>query len=358
MMGQTQPQIQVKADIPIEVKLEQVQRLLEQMGIRNVEPTAATAAQVKRICVEVEKRRAAKGYVEKMEEVMSFAGASPYVVFAFETQQGVICIPDANFVVGANGIYYVHKMDCRGNSLKCAQVADKVVDLLGIRSLISSATFLAIHPSEQELCELGILPPTACRKKEKEREKKEEEKTEEEEKEEEEEKKTSVTQEELEPLESVALKKLTEELMQAQRRTAEEQKPKDPKAALKELGLGWFADLSEADVAALRTIAEDKTLLNALKDAEKRSAVRKFIESGFAAPQPAAPPNIAKWSQKDVELFAKLAESTRSFHELVVKYLEAEFGCDVSIIYDIMQDLIKQAGGCEQLQKMRRRFAT
>jgi hypothetical protein len=39
MMGQTQPQIQVKADdVPIEVKLEQVQKLLEQMGIRNVEP--------------------------------------------------------------------------------------------------------------------------------------------------------------------------------------------------------------------------------------------------------------------------------------------------------------------------------
>jgi hypothetical protein len=350
-MGQTQPQIQVKADIPIEVKLEQVQRLLEQMGIRNVEPTAATAAQVKKMCVEVEKRRAAKGYVEKVEEVMSFAGASPYVVFAFQTQQGVICIPDANFVVGANGIYYVHKIDCR-DTLKCAQVADKVVDLLGIRTLISSATFLAIHPSEQELCELGILPPTACRKKEKEKE----EKTEEEEKEEEEEKKTSVTQEELEPLESVALKKLTEELMRAQRHVAEEQKPKDPKAALKELGLGWFADLGEADVAALRSVAEDKTLLNALKDAEKRSAVRKFIESGFAAPQPAAP--LAKWPQKDVELFAKLAEGTRSFYELVVRYLETEFGCDVSVIYDIMQDLIKQAGGCEQLQKMRRRFAT
>ena len=353
-MGQTQPQIQVKADIPIEVKLEQVQKLLEQMGIRNVEPAAATAAQVKKMCVEVEKRRAAKGYVEKVEEVMSFAGASPYVVFAFQTQQGVICIPDANFVVNANGIYYVHKMDCRGDSLKCAQVADKVVDLLGVRSLISSTTFLAIHPSEQELCELGILPPTACRPRKKE----EEEKTEEEEKEEEEEKKTSVTQGELEPLESVALKKLTEELMRAQRHTAEEQKHQDPKAALKELGLGWFADLGEADVAALRSVAEDKTLLNALKDAEKRSAVRKFIESGFAAPQPAAPPNIARWPQKDVELFAKLAEGTRSFYELVVKYLETEFGCDVSVIYNIMQDLIKQAGGCEQLQKMRRRLAT
>jgi hypothetical protein len=304
--------------------------------------------------MEVEKRRAAKGYVEKVEEVMSFAGASPYVVFAFQTQQGVICIPDANFVVNANGIYYVHKMDCRGDSLKCAQVADKVVDLLGVRSLISSTTFLAIHPSEQELCELGILPPTACRKKEKEKE----EKTEEEEEEEKEEKKTSATQGELEPLESVALKKLTEELMRAQRPAAEEQKPKDPKATLKELGLGWLADMGEADVTALRSVAEDKTLLNALKDAEKRSAMRKFIESGFAAPQPAAPPNIAKWPQKDVELFAKMAEGTRSFHELVVKYLEAEFGCDVSIIYDIMQDLIKQAGGCEQLQKMRRRLAT
>jgi len=354
-MGQAQPQIQVKHDVPIEVKLEQVQKLLEQMGIRNVEPTAATAAQVKRMCVETEKRRAAEGYVRKVEEVMSFAGASPYVVFAFETQQGVICIPDSNFVVSTNGIYYVHKMDCRGDaSLKCAQVADKVVDLLGIRSLISSTTFLAIHPSEQELCELGILPPTACRKKEKEKEEKMEG---EEEKEEEEEKKTTVvTQEELEPLESVALKRLTEELMRAQRRTAEEQKPKDPKAALKELGLGWLADLGEADVAALRSVTEDKTLLNVLKDAEKRNAVRKFIESGFAAPQPAAPPNIAKWPQKDVELFAKLAEGSRSIHELVVKYLEAEFGCDVSIIYDIMQDLIKQAGGCEQLQKMRRRL--
>lgn len=354
LMGQTQPQIQVKADIPIEVKLEQVQKLLEQMGIRNVEPAAATAAQVKKMCVEVEKRRAAKGYVENVEEVMNFAGALPYIVFAFQTQQGVICIPDGNFVVYANGIYYVHKIECRGDSLKCAQVADKVVDLLGVRSLISSTTFLAIHPSEQELCELGILPPTACRKKEKEKE----EKTEEEEKEEEEEEKTSVTQGELEPLESVALKKLTEELMRAQRPAAEEQKPKDPKAALKELGLGWLAELSEADVAALRSVAEDKTLLNTIKDAEKRNAVRKFIESGFAAPQPAAPPNIAKWPQKDVELFAKLAEGTRSFYELVVKYLEAEFGCDVSVIYDIMQDLIKQAGGCEQLQKMRRRLAT
>jgi hypothetical protein len=136
-MGQTQPQIQVKADIPIEVKLEQIQRLLEQMGIRNVEPIAATAAQVKRMCVEVEKRRAAEGYVRKVEEVMSFAGASPYVVFAFETRQGVIYIPDANFVVSVAGIYYVHKIDCRSDSLKCAQVADKVVDLLGIRSLIS-----------------------------------------------------------------------------------------------------------------------------------------------------------------------------------------------------------------------------
>jgi hypothetical protein len=348
-MGQAQPQIQVKYDVPIEVKLEQVQKLLEQMGIRGVEPTAATAAQLKRMCVEVEKRRATKGYVEKVEEVMTFAGASPYVVFAFQTRQGVICIPDANFVVGVNGIYYVHKIECQ-DSLKCVQVADKVVDLLGIRSLTSSATFLAIHPSEQDLCEFGILPPTACRKKEKE----EEEKTEEEEEEkEEEEKKTSVTQEE--PLESVALKKLTEELMQTQHRTVEE-KPKDPKAALKELGLGWLADLGEADVAALRSVAEDKTLLNVLKDAEKRNAVRKFIESGFAAPQPAAPPNIAKWSQKDVELFAKLAEGTRSFHELVVRYLEAEFGCDVEIVYKMLKDLVQQAGGCEQLQRIRRRF--
>ena len=354
-MGQAQPQIQVKHDVPIEVKLEQVQKLLEQMGIRNVEPAAATAAQVKKMCTETEKRRATENYVRKMEEVMGFAGASPYVVFAFQTQQGVICIPDANFVVGADGIYYVHKIDCRGDSLRCAQVADKVVDLLGIRSLISSTTFLAIHPSEQELCELGILPPTACRKPPTEKEEKTEEEEEEKE-EEEEEKKTSVTQEE--PLESVALRKLTEELMRAQRPAVEEQKSKDPKAALKELGLGWLADLGEADVAALRSAAEDKTLLNALKDAEKRSAVRKFIESGFAAPQPAAPPNFAKWPQKDVELFTKLAEGTRSLHELVVRYLEAEFGCDVSIIYDIMQDLIKQAGGCEQLQKMRRRFAT
>jgi hypothetical protein len=250
-------------------------------------------------------------------------------------------------------------MDCRGDSLKCAQVADKVVDLLGVRSLISSTTFLAIHPSEQELCELGILPPTACRPRKKE----EEEKTEEEEKEEEEEKKTSVTQEELEPLESVALKKLTEELMRAQRHTAEEQKPKDPKAALKELGLGWLADLGETDVAVLRSVAEDKTLLNVLKDAEKRNVVKKFIESGFVAPvapapQPVAPSNITRWSQKDLELFAKLAEGTRSFYELVVRFLETEFGCDVSVIYEIMQDLIKQAGGCEQLQKMRRRFVT
>jgi hypothetical protein len=53
-----------------------------------------------------------------------------------------------------------------------------------------------------------------------------------------------------------------------------------------------------------------------------------------------------------------MAEGTRSFHELVMRYLEAEFGCDVSIIYDIMQDLIKQVGVCEQLQKMRHRFAT
>jgi hypothetical protein len=349
-MGQTQPQIQVKHDVPIEIKLEQVQRLLEQMGIRGAEPVAATAAQVKKMCVEVEKRRAAERYVEKVEEVMGFAGASPYVVFAFQTQQGVICIPDGNFVVGANGVYYVHKIDCRGDSLRCAQVADKVADLLGVRKLVPTAAFLAIHPSEQELCEAGILPPTACRPKEKAEEKKTEE-------EEEEEKKTSVTREELEPLESVALKKLTEELMQAQRRTAEE-KPKDPKAALKELGLGWLADLGEADVAALRSITEDKTLLNALKDAEKRSAVRKFIESGFApaapAPQPAAPP---KWPQKDVELFVRLIGDTRSFYELVVRYLETEFGCDVSVIYDIMQDLIKQVGGCEKLQKMRRRFA-
>jgi len=352
-MGQTQPQLQVKHDVPIEVKLEQVQRLLEQMGVRNVEPTAATAAQVKKMCVEVEKRRAAEGYVRKMEEVMSFAGASPYVVFAFQTQQSVVCIPDGNYVVDANGVYYVHKIDCR-DSLKCAQIADKVVDLLGIRKLVSSAVFLAIHPSEQELCELGILPPTACMKKEKEKE----EKTEEEEKEEEEEKKTSVTQEELEPLESVALKKLTEELMRAQRHAAEEQKPKDPKAALKELGLGWLADLGEADVAALRSVAEDKTLLDALKDAEKRSAVRKFVESGFAAPQPAAPPNFAKWPQKDVELFTKLAEGTRSFHELVAKYLEAEFGCDVEIVYKMLKDLVQQAGGCERLQRIRSRFIT
>jgi hypothetical protein len=357
-MSQTQPQIQVKHDVPIEARLEQVQKLLEQMGIRNVEPAAATAAQVKRMCVEVEKRRAAEGYVRKMEEVMSFAGASPYVVFAFQTQQGVVCIPDDNFVVDVNGVYYVHKIDCRGDSLKCAQVADKVVDLLGIRRLVSSATFLAIHPSEQELCELGILPPTACRKKEKEKEEKTEE--EEEEKEEEEGKKTSITQEELEPLESVALKKLTEELMRAQRHTAEEQKPKDPKAALKELGLGWLAELSEADVAALRSVAEDKTLLNTIKDAEKRNAVRKFIESGFAVSQPAAPapPNIAKWPQKDVELFAKLAEGTRSFHELVAKYLEAEFGCDVEIVYKMLKDLVQQAGGCERLQRIRSRLIT
>jgi hypothetical protein len=154
------------------------------------------------------------------------------------------------------------------------------------------------------------------------------------------------------------LKKLTEELMRAQRPAAEEE-PKDPKATLKELGLGWLADLGEADIATLRSIAEDKMLLDALKDAEKRSAVRKFIENGYAPIAPALQaPNIAKSSQKDIELFAKMAEGTRSFHELVMRYLEAEFGCDVSIIYDIMQDLIKQAGGCEQLQKMRRRFAT
>jgi hypothetical protein len=122
------------------------------------------------MCVEVEKRRAAKGYVEEGGRGHELRGASPYVVFAFETRQGVICIPDANFVVSVAGIYYVHKIDCRSDSLKCAQVADKVVDLLGIRSLISSATFLAIHPSEQELCEAGILPPTACRRKEKEKE--------------------------------------------------------------------------------------------------------------------------------------------------------------------------------------------
>jgi hypothetical protein len=350
-MSQAQPQIQVKYDVPLEVRLEQVQKLLEHMGIRNVEPIAATAAQVKRMCVEVEKRRAAEGYVRKVEEVMSFAGASPYVVFAFQTQQGVICIPDNNFIVDANGVYYVHKIDCRDNSLKCAQVADKVVDLLGIRRLVSSAVFLAIHPSEQELCELGILPPTACKKKEKEKE----EKTE---KEEEERKKTSVTQEELESLERrVALKKLTEELMQvqAQRRTAEEE-PKDPKATLKELGLGWLADLGEADIATLRSIAEDKMFLNTLKDAEKRSTVRKFIESGFAAPQPAAP--FAKWPQKDVELFTKLAEGTRSFHEVIVKYLEAEFGCDVEIVYKMLKDLAQQAGGCEQLRKISRRFIT
>jgi hypothetical protein len=354
-MGQAQPQIQVKHDVPIEVKLEQVQKLLEQMGIRNVEPTAATAAQVKKMCIEVEKRRAAEGYVRKMEEVMSLAGASPYVVFAFQTQQGVVCIPDANFVVNTNGIYYVHKIDCRNNSLKCAQIADRVVDLLGIRKLVSTATFLAIHPSEQELCEIGILPPTACRKKEEEKEEKTEK--EEEEKEEEEEKKT-IMQEELNPLESVALKKLTEELMLAQRHTTapEKPEPRDPKAVLRELGLGWFADLGDADAAALRAVAEDKTLLETLKDAEKRSAVRKFIESGFAAPQPAAPPNIAKWPQKDAELFAKLAEGTTSFHELVAKYLEAEFGCDVEIVYKMLKDLVQQAGGCERLQRIRSRF--
>jgi hypothetical protein len=126
--------------------------------------------------------------------------------------------------------------------------------------------------------------------------------------------------------------------------------PPDPKAVLKEVGLGWLTPVVDdpAAAAALRFVLSNKDVLNALKDEEKRKIVVQALKEGGV---PAAPPELnkalEKWVPRDRERLLKILSSVRGLYELatvLLQYLTGRESCTYEVVQTILDRVAERCG--------------
>jgi hypothetical protein len=356
---------QLATEEKIEILIEEAKKILKQYGLSGTTKFMNKAAVAALCGPPIEQRRIS--LAKQIESVTTATGRYPYVVFAFQSH-GVLCVPDANYYV-ADGLYDVHVIDCAGREALCAEVAAIVSDVFDIPLQKEALLLLA---DERTLCERHLLPLSTCVG---ERGKGSEEGPEEEREEEPEERRGERV--------SAAVNKFRAELAAAAAAavaTARGQPPQppppqqpplrqppplpqpqppspDPKAVLKEVGLGWLAPIVDdpASAAVLRFIVTNKEVLDALKDEEKRKIVVAALKEG-GVPAPSALDEILqKWPSKEREKLLLLLSKTKDLYSLasaLTQYLTNNAYCTFDVVKTILDTAAERGLTCEAVAQM------
>jgi hypothetical protein len=359
---------QLAAEERIEILIEEAKKILKQYGLSGTTKLMNMAAVTALCGPPIEQRRIS--LAKQIESVTTATGRYPYVVFAFRSR-GVLCVPDANYYV-ADGLYDVHVIDCAGKEALCAEVAAIVSDVFDIPLQKEALLLLA---DEHTLCERHLLPLSACIGK---RERSEEGPEEEREEEPEERRGERV---------SAAVNRFRSELAAAAAAavaTARGQPPQppppqqpplrqppsppqlqppspppDPKAVLKEVGLGWLAPIVDdpASAAVLRFIVTNK-VLDALKDEERRKMVMAALKEGGvpAPPSTTLDKVLENWPSKEREKLLPLLSKTKDLYSLasaLSQYLVNDPHCTFDVVKTILDTAAERYGlTCEAVAQM------
>jgi len=350
-------------EVPVEIIVEKVNELLKRYELYG-ETRMMNKSAVSRLCGTIESRRISKA--KQIEAVAKATGRYPYVVFAFQREKNVLCMPDANYYV-ADGIYDVHVIDCDGDrGARCAEVAANVADILGLP--LPQEALLALA-DEGELCARNILP---CRKRAERAEGQFEAPVE---------RKGAEAGEEAEEVPPV-VKRVMDTLLSmraAMREAARQgqqspppQTPQplptqplptpqppspDPKGVLKEVGLGWLVPVLDdpASAAAVRFVMENREVLNALKDEEKRKMVVQAIKEGGIPAPSTLDRALEKWSSKEREKLLGLLSKTRDLYSLasaLIEYLTNNDHCTFEAVKTILDTAAERGLTCEAVEQM------
>jgi hypothetical protein len=342
-------------EIPIEVLLDEANKLLKAAGIANVESRFMNRPAVMRLCgPPPEQRRISDA--ERIRSISKATGRYPYVVFAFRGHGGVVCIPDANYYI-ADGLYDVHMVDCPDGAV-CAELAKYIADLFRMPKPPKEA--LLRLADEQSLCERQVLPSSACEAAEPKKEVKKEEEAD-----------YALPQTPAAPpapAERISAStreflKLLYEMDQYDKSgkvvPAEHQPPSPPpdlKNLLKEQGFGWLAPVVEdaSAASAVRFVLENEDLRRALQNSDMRKAILEVAKSGGVAPASPVDEALARWPAKHREVLLKMLSKSKDLNTLMSAMLQYFFNnehCTLDAMQFIL-DASRRAGlDCETAAK-------
>jgi hypothetical protein len=341
-MNQTE---QAKTQIPLEIKVAEATKLLRAYGLAG-EVAFMSREAVEKLCgPPVESRRISQQ--GELEHILKTTGRFPYVVFAFVGEGGAVCVPDANYYV-RDGLYDVHIVRCTDGGL-CAEVANNVAAVFRVPLPKEALLRLA---DEQTLCQRHVLPPALCRPPQRP------------------EAAGHVVAEEPPPppppqptqtktpsMAAAKIKETIQQLMQQQRVEAPPPEVPDVKAVLKASGLGWLAPVvDDAEAAsAVRFVVENKELLDALMDPEKREDLVKAARGGAQAP---GLPGLERWPSRDRQKLAELVSQSSDLYDFASKFTTYLFGenCTAEVVQLILNYVEQRSGiDCRAASKMLRR---
>jgi hypothetical protein len=345
-MNQTE---QAKTQIPLEIKVAEATKLLRAYGLAG-EVTFMSREAVEKLCgPPVESRRISQQ--GELEHILKTTGRFPYVVFAFVGEGGAVCVPDANYYV-RDGLYDVHIIRCTDGGL-CAEVANNVASVFRVPLPKEALLRLA---DEQTLCQRHVLPPHLCRAPQR------PEPT-----------AQSVAAEPPPPPQpapvqakppstaAARIKETLQQLMQQQRVAERPEAPPAPevpdvKAVLKASGLGWLAPVVDdaATASAVRFAVENKELLGALMDPEKREDLVKAARGGVAP----GLPGLERWPSRDRQKLAELVSQSSDMYDFASKFTAYLFGEDCTAeVVQLILNYVEQRSGidCKDASKMLRR---
>jgi hypothetical protein len=347
---------QLATEEKIEILIEEAKKILKQYGLSGTTKLMNKAAVTALCGSPIEQRRIS--LTKQIESVTTATGRYPYVVFAFQSR-GVLCVPDANYYV-ADGLYDVHVIDCAGKEALCAEVAVSVSDVFDIPLQKEALLLLA---DERTLCERHLLPLSTCIGERGERSEKEE--REEEPEERRGERVSAAVNRFRSELAAAAAAAVAAARGQPPQLPSPQQPPlrqppsspqpqppsppPDPKAVLKEVGLGWLAPIVDdpAAAAALRFIVENREVLNALKDEEKRKIVVAALKEGGVPAPSTWDKALEKWAPKEREKLLPLLSKTRDLYSLasaLIQYLTNDDNCTVYVVKMILDTAAERYG--------------
>jgi hypothetical protein len=351
-MNQTE---QAKTQIPLEIKVAEATKLLRAYGLAG-EVTFMSREAVEKLCgPPVESRRISQQ--GELEHILKTTGRFPYVVFAFVGEGGAVCVPDANYYV-RDGLYDVHIIRCTDGGL-CAEVANNVAAVFRVPLPKEALLRLA---DEQTLCQRHVLSPYLCRTPQRPEPAAGGQ--------------TNVDETSLPPpppqpapvqvkpssMAAARVKETLQQLMQQQRVAERPEAPPAPeapdvKAVLKANGLGWLAPVVDdaATASAVRFVVENKELLGALMDPEKREDLVKATRGGAQAP---SLPGLEKWPVKDRQKLAELVSQSSDMYDFASKFTAYLFGenCTAEVVQMILNYVEQRSGiDCKAANKMLKR---
>jgi hypothetical protein len=343
-------------EVPVEVVLEEANKLLKAAGLTNVESRFMNRPAVMRLCgPPVEQRRISDA--DRIQSISKATGRYPYVVFAFRGHGGVVCIPDANYYT-ADGLYDVHIVDCPDGAV-CAELAKYIADLFRMPKPPKEA--LLRLADEQSLCERLVLPSSACTAglEPKKEEKKEEEvayaqpQTSE----------TSPAQAERISASTREFLRLLYEIDQYDKSgkvvpAAPPQPPSPPpdlKTLLKEQGFGWLVPAVEdaSTASVVRFVLENEDLRKALQN-DMRKVILEVVKSGGVVQTSPVDEALAKWPVKHREVLQKMLSKSKDLNSLMSLLLQYFFNdehCTLDAVQFILDASRRMGLDCETAAK-------